>query len=471
MRALVRAMPMVMLPLLGGCVMGPDFKGAPPLPASAGSTFVRGESLQSTQAPRLAPWWRDLDDPLLDQLIDQALSSNPSMDMVQARVRQARAQVRGAEAASAPVISSGAGAGDLRAPALLTGGEARSTSVFVMGFDAMWEIDVFGGRRRGLEAADAYLGASEAAAEDARLSLTAEVARVYLAQRAVQHQVQLFRQILDLQEQAVVLTRQLEAAGRISRIEREAAERDLEAGRIIVAALEAELNDYRDALAVLTGGAPGALDALLAEARPVPLPPSEVTIDDPAGTIARRPDIRAAEHRLHAANAQIGVAQAARMPHVSLGGVVGLGGAARGDLSDMSDVNNLFSLAGPTLSWTFADFGRGRAGVDQTIAGRDEAEAAYRGTVLAALQDAESALNRYGQARQTLAIQARSTLSARQSADLADQAYRAGRSSALTAIGAEGQRLAAEAALIQAQAELSIRYISLHKALATGWEA
>jgi NodT family efflux transporter outer membrane factor (OMF) lipoprotein len=464
-------MPIVVLPLLGGCVMGPNFNGAPRLPASAGPTFVRAESLQAAQSPRLAPWWRDLADPLLNRLIDQALSSNPSMEMAQARVRQARAQVRGAEAASAPVIGSGSGVGDLRAPALLTGGEARSTPVFATGFDAMWEIDVFGGRRRGLEAADAYLGASEAAAEDARLSLTAEVARVYLTQRAVQHQLQLFRQMLDLQERAVMLTRQLEDAGRVSRSEREAAERDLEARRIAVAALQAELNDCRDALAVLTGEAPGALDSLLAEVRPIPLPPSDVTIDDPAGTIARRPDIRAAEHRLRAANAQIGVAQAARMPHVSLAGVVGLGGAARGDLYDMSDVNNLFSLAGPTLTWTFADFGRGRAGVDQTIAGRDEAEAAYRVTVLAALQDAESALNRYGQARQTLASQARSAVSARQSADLADQVYRAGRSSALSAIGANSQRLAAEAALIQAQAELTIRYVSLHKALATGWQA
>jgi len=115
--------------------------------------------------------------------------------------------------------------------------------------------------------------------------------------------------------------------------------------------------------------------------------------------------------------------------------------------------------------------GRGRAGVDQTVAGRDAAEAAYRGTVLAALQDAEGALNRYGQARQSLAIQSRSALSARQSADLAQQTYRAGRSSTLDAIGAERQRLAAESALVQSQADLTIRYVALQKALATGWQA
>jgi len=467
MRALAVTMPPVLLFLLGGCVMGPDFRQAPAPPASMGEAFARAGSMEAAPSPRQTTWWRDLNDPLLDQLIGQALASNPSNDIAQARVRQARSQLRGAQASRAPVVGSGAAVGDLRAPSILTGGPPQSSSVFLAGFDALWEIDVFGGWRRGAEAAEAGFEAARAEAEGARLSLTAETTRTYLAYRGIQLQLGLARQALALQTRATELSGQLETAGKISRVDHEAAERGLEARRLAVNALEAELNDFQDALAVLTGEAPGALDTVLAQVRPIPLPPASVTIEHPAAMLARRPDIRAAEHRLHIAYARIGVVEAARMPSFTLAGVVGLGGAAEGDLDR---TNNLFSLAGPSLQWNFADFGRGRAGVDQAVAGRDEAEAAYQGAVLGALRDAEGALNRYGEARQALGMQARTLASAHSGADLTQQAYRAGRSSVLDAIAAEGQRLAAESALIQAQAELTIRYVALQKALAMGWE-
>jgi NodT family efflux transporter outer membrane factor (OMF) lipoprotein len=467
MRALAVTVSPILLFLLGGCVMGPDFGGPPTPPTTMGAAFARAEPVKPAPSSRQTAWWRDLNDPLLDALIGRALASNPSNDVAQARVRQARSQFRGAQAARAPVVGSGAGAGDLRAPSMLTGRPAQSSSVFVAGFDALWEVDAFGGRRRGEEAAQAGLDAALAEADGARLSLTAETARTYLAYRGVQLQLELARQALTLQERANALSRQLETAGRISRVDHQASERGLEGRRLAVNALEAELTDLRDALAVLTGEAPGALDVVLAEARPIPLPPASVTIDDPATMLARRPDIRAAEHRLHLAYARIGMAQAARMPSVTLAGVVGLGGAAEGDLDSS---NNLFSLAGPSLQWNFVDFGRGRAGVDQAVAGRDEAEAAYQAAVLSALQDAEAALNRYGEARRALGMHTRALASARSSAELTRQAYTAGRSSALDAIAADGQRLEAELAVAQASAELTICYAALQKALAMGWE-
>jgi outer membrane protein TolC len=182
--------------------------------------------------------------------------------------------------------------------------------------------------------------------------------------------------------------------------------------------------------------------------------------------LARRPDIRAAEQRLRAANAGIGVAEAARMPRISLAGVIGVGGAMKGDVASM---NNLFSLAGPTLQWNVADFGRGHAAVDQAKAGREEADAAYRQAVLVALQDAEASLNRYGEARKAFAIQGRNAQSARSSAGLVQQSWRAGRSSTLATLAAENDQLTAEDALIQAREALTVQYVALQKALAKGW--
>lgn len=458
----------LLAPLLSACAVGPNY--APPaLPGGVAATFVRADARPNAldvSAPRLAPWWRDLDDALLSDLIDEALASSPTIDLARARITQARAQVRGAQAAFAPVASAGASVGDLRMPAMVTGGPAQSSSVFVAGFDALWELDLFGGQRRGLEGARAQLTASDADADYARLSLTAEVARQYLALRATQERLAIARRGLVAQEKITALTLQLESAGKASRLDREASERALDGRRSLVAALEASRDEIGDGLAVLVGKPPGALDERLAPRRAIPLPPAEVSIGDPTSMIARRPDIRAAEQRLHAATAGIGGAQAARLPRIGLAGVIGLGGAAKGDWT-ASD--NLFSLAAPTLQWNLADFGRGKAGVDQAKAGRDAADAVYRASVLAALQDAEGALSRYGQARTELALSSRSAQSARNSADLANAAWRAGRTSALAALSADLEQQAAEDALARSQASLTTNYVGLQKALAAGW--
>jgi NodT family efflux transporter outer membrane factor (OMF) lipoprotein len=455
----------LMMPTLSACVMGPDFDRAPLPPASMNKAFVRAEQLSATSVSSSASWWRGLNDPLLDQLIRRALSTSPSVKVAEARVRQARSQVRGSRAAAAPVVGTGAGAGNIRAPALITGGEAKSSSLFVTGFDALWEIDLFGGRRRSMEAAEAQFEASRAETDAARLSLSAEIARRYLDLRADQQRLNIASHAFANQQRIAGLTAQLEGAGKLSRIEREQADRDLEARRQAIIMLEAELNDNNDALAVLVGEAPGALDTLLGSGAPIPLPPADVAVGDPAAMIARRPDISAAEQRLRAANAEIGVAEAARMPRVSLNGVIGLGGAMKGNVASM---DNLFSLAGPTLQWNIADFGRGHAAVDQAKSGRDEAEAGYRAVVLIALQDAEGSLNRYGEARRAFAIQGRNALSARSGTNLVQQSWQAGRSSALTALAAENEQLAAEDSLVQARAALTTQYVALQKALAAG---
>lgn len=451
------------LAALGGCVMGPDLQQPAP-PASMGSAFVRVDEPEPAPSPRLAPWWRDLRDPVLDDLEERALRSSPSIEIATARVRLARAQVRGARASAAPLIGSGAATGSGRRPQALLGPDTQS--VFLVGADALWEIDLFGGRRRANEAAQAQLSAAQFGADDARLSLSAEVARRYVGLRAAQQRLELACRSLADQERILELALQLEGAGKVSRIERGLAEQELEAARLAVGALEAERDAHADALAVLVGEAPGALDPRLTPKGKLPLPPATIAVGDPAAMLARRPDIRAAGQHLRAANARIGVAEAARMPRVTLVGVIGLGGATDDDLASK---DNLF-FAGPTLRWNRPDFGRGRSAVDEAKARRDEADATYRAALLAALQDAEGALTRHGEARSALAMQTRSARSARTNADLVGQTHRAQRASAVEALSASRRALAAEDGQAQAQARLTLSYITLQKALAMGWE-
>jgi outer membrane protein TolC len=233
-----------------------------------------------------------------------------------------------------------------------------------------------------------------------------------------------------------------------------------------LAAAEAEIEIYLNALAALAGEAPGSLDPLLAPVRDIPLPPDSVAIGDPASLLRRRPDIRAAERNLAAATARIGVAEAARFPKISFMGILGIGGTTIGDLVDLG---NISKIAVPQLQWGLLDFGRTSAAIAQTRAGRDEAEAQYRQVVLGALQDAETSLSRFAQQRRTVAALAEISRSAEQSAVLMRQRYQRGVISRVDSLEAERQRLLAEANLRSALAALTASYVAVQKSLGLGW--
>jgi len=217
---------------------------------------------------------------------------------------------------------------------------------------------------------------------------------------------------------------------------------------------------------VLTGSAPGGLDALLAPVRDVPLPPAQVAVGDPGLLLQRRPDVRAAERNIAAATARIGVAEAARYPRVSFMGILGLGGTSPEDLLDPGKMS---TIAMPQIQWSFLDFGRTRAQIEQTEAALDEAEAQYRQTVLAALQDAEDSLARFGRQRQTVAALARIHASAQRTAQLMRQRYDAGVAPLSQSLDAGRQALVAEQNLRAASAALTGSYIAVQKSLGLGW--
>jgi NodT family efflux transporter outer membrane factor (OMF) lipoprotein len=471
--------------LVAACTMGPDYKGPPASAGSAQAGFARAEGAAAagiTTAPALATWWTALGDPTLDALQTRALASNPGIAAAQARVRQARGALRMERGNARPSGSvalrsvhadlpgidlsgddddaGGADGGD--------GGNDRSSLQFYnAGLDASWEVDLFGGQRRTTEAAAATLEAAEANVADAQVRLTADVAQAYVGLRDAQARVQLTRRTAELQGRMLDLTRQREARGTASALDVERLRGQLRATEARVTPQVADTEAYMNALAVLVGEAPGALDTVLGAEGALPLPPASVAVGDPAALLQRRPDVRAAERRLAAATAKVGAAKAALFPRLSLMGIIGLGGTS---LSALTDLDNIAALAIPQLQWNVLDFGRGNAHVEQARGGRDEAEALYRQAVLTALRDAEDALTRFGRRREALAGLARVKASADRSADLTQQRYRAGTATLIDALDAERQRVTAEQDLAAASAGLTGDFVALQKALGLGWK-
>jgi outer membrane protein, multidrug efflux system len=475
--------------LLGGCVVGPDYAGPPELGrATPKATFARQAPGAVPNEPAVATWWTTLQDPVLDELERRVLAANPSLEAAQARIRQTRASVRqergnlfptaGAQGtavfADLPGIDLQSGQGGTPtptptpAPAPAPSAQDQDTSLrfYNLGLNANWEIDLAGGQVRTIEAANALAAAAAYNAADAQVQLTAEVAQTYTNLRDRQQRAAALHRALELQQQQLELAQQRFRRGTVPALTVGQADRAVQATSSDLAAAEAEIEIYLNALAALAGEAPGSLDPLLAPPRDIPLPPDSVAIGDPVSLLRRRPDIRAAERNLAAATARIGVAEAARFPKISFMGILGIGGTTIGDLVDLG---NISKIAVPQLQWGLLDFGRTSAAIAQTRAGRDEAEAQYRQVVLGALQDAETSLSRFAQQRRTVAALAEINRSAEQSAALMRQRYERGVISLGDSLDAERQRLLAEANLRSAVAALTASYVAVQKSLGLGW--
>lgn len=458
---------LALLLVVAGCAVGPNYQGPPGNAAPA--RFVRGDV---ADGPPLSRWWTALGDPTLDALVARALSGNPNLQVSTARLLRARGELRGQEANGAPSLNASATYARARLPPIsLTGqggGDPIRLTLYNVGFDASWEIDLFGGQRRAVEAATASLGAAEANIEDAQVSLVADVAQAYVNLRDTQGRLVLARAAIERQERMLQLTQARQAGGTASRLDVSRLQTQLESTRADALPLAAQADAYRDALAVLVGVAPGTLDEELAAGRPVPLPPAQVAVGDPAALLQRRPDIRAAERRLAARTAQIGQAEAARFPKLSFLGLIGLGGSK---LSDLFEIDNRTELFAPRLTWSFLDFGRNAARVQEANADREEAEAQYRTTVLAALRDAEDALARFRDRRHVVATLARAREAADESTRMMRARQQGGTASVIDLLDVERQQIAAEQNLSQATAALTNDFVSLHKALGLGWSA
>ena len=481
MKTIRSALALVLPALLAGCTVGPNYSGPPAAAPKAAKApaFVRAGDAPVTATPPVARWWEPLGDPTLTALEERALAANPDLAAAEAKLRQARASLREQKANLLPKGSGSAVYAHARFPGLNLesssdgngssdsgGGGASDVNLYNLGFDASWEIDIFGGQRRAVEAARATAEGAEANLADAQVSLTAEIAQAYVNVRDRQRRIALNNQSIAMQQQMLALTRQRFQQGTASRLDVERLSQQLDSTRADVTPLKAELDAYLDELATLTGDEPGTLDATMATPAPLPLPPAQVAIGDPASLLQRRPDIRAAERTLAADTAKIGQAKAAQFPSLSFMGFIGLGGTSPADLTKLDDFT---ALMAPQLSWNFLDFGRNAAKVKQAEGVRDEAEAKYRSAVLAALRDAEDSLSQFRNRRGTVATLARAKASADETVTLSKQRYAAGTLTLIDLLDAERQQLEAEQNLSIAEAGLTGDFVTIQKALGLGW--
>ncbi len=480
---LFRLVSLACVAALAGCALGPDYSGPPdaaPVAAQSGH-FLRGQDAASAEAP-VNRWWEALGDPVLNDLVQRALDANPNLGIARARLQQSRAALNLEQANSLPSVGASALAGHARLPPINLGGSSGSSgsssssgsstslNLYSLGFDATWEIDLFGGHRRAVQSANATAEAAEASLADVQVSLEAEVANAYINLRDRQRRIQLADESIRAQEQMATLTRQRLDRGTASNLDLIRVQNQLDGTRSDQVPLQADLESYLNQLATLVGQEPGALDDMLAakKAGDMPLPPAQVAVGDPQTLLRRRPDIRAAERTLAADTAKIGQAEAARYPSLKLFGVIGLGGTHPSDLTKLDDFT---AVAAPMLSWNFLDFGRAKARVTQAERVRDEAEMKYRQSVLEALRDAEDSLSRFRYGRVTVATVARTKASADRALDLAQQRYRAGTGTLIEVLDTTRQQIAAQQNLSQAEAALTRSFVGIQKALGLGWSS
>lgn len=425
----------------------------------------------SKGAPDLAQWWRKLEDPVLDSLVERAVHGSLDLREALSRVREARA-LRGVAAADRfPTIDANMSYERGRLSETTASGQSfpslGETDTYAAGLDAAWEIDLWGRVRRSVEAADADLEANIEDARDVAVTVVAETAIHYIELRAFQQRVALARTNVALQEQTFDLVRTRFESGLVGERDMAQAATNLEITRSLVPTLEFGLRAAENRLAVLLGLAPGELAAELAETQPIPVPPAEVAIGVPADLLRRRPDVRRAERDLAAETARIGVAQGDLYPRFALSGNLGF---ESGDVSDLFEGDSQVFGVGPSLRWNVFDAGRLRRRVDAQDARAEQALVRWERAVLTALEESENAMTAFVREQSRRRSLATGAEHARLAVELAQAQYREGLSDFQPVLDSERTLADLEDGLAQSDAAITTNLVVLYKALGGGWE-
>lgn len=446
---------------LGACMAGPDYKA--PATASLGVPENWSENWSAPSQPLsaadLASWWTRFDDPLLNSTVERALAANLDIAQAEARLRQAREASIQAGAGLLPSLgASGGGGRNFTSP----GADASS---FSLGLDASWQLDLFGGTRRGVEAARADEEAVRYSLEDLRIAIVAEVVTNYIQLRLAQEQLRIATANAGFQRDNYDIARWRVMAGLSSSLDEQQARTQLAQTEASIPALETSRRNALNRIAVLTGQAPGEATAALEPSATIPEPAAGIAAGIPADTLRQRPDVRSAERSLAAATARIGVAEAQLLPSLGISGNIGTSALSVGNLFDVV-TGSLFAQLGQTIF----DGGTRRSQVRAQEAAVDGALAAYRQTVLAGLEDVENALTASTGADRRTAQLVIAEEAARNSAVLARVQYQAGMTDFQTLLNTEQSLLSAGNSLAASRAERSLAMVQLYNALGGGWQ-
>lgn len=457
----------VLAALLSACTVGPDYH--PPQLETPERWSGEARGVVASDAVAAARWWTLFCDPQLDGLIDRAVVANKDLGIAAARILEARAR-RGIVAADAlPAVDvSGAYARSRRSENSSSGTDSVGPrDLFQAGFDAGWEIDIFGGVRRAVEAADAGIAAEQENRRDLLVTLLAEVARNYLELRGSQRRIVTARENLEAQRQTLALTRGRFAAGLSSKLDVAQAEAQLAVTEALIPGLETSARQAVHRLGVLAGVPPGALLAELSGDGVVFCQPAEVPIDLPSELLRRRPDIRRAERELAAATALVGVAEAELFPKFSLTGLLGLQST---NLSDLATSGSRYWSIGPSLNWPVFDAGRIRAGIAVENARQEQALLSYEQTVLAALEEVENALVAYDREQMTRRALEQAVDANQRAVAMADELYRTGLVDFLNVLQSQRALFLSQDQLVLSEQRVFVNLVVLFKALGGGWQ-
>jgi NodT family efflux transporter outer membrane factor (OMF) lipoprotein len=415
-------------------------------------------------------WWSTLNDPGLTSLIDRAVRANLDLKIASSRVLEARAARRVTRADLLPTIASNNSIERVRG--LNVGGSSLllpiETNVFQFGFDSSWEIDLFGGRRRALEAATADVAAIAEARRDTLISLLAEVARNYSELRGFQRRLEITNRNITLQQDSLHLTRVRAEAGLGTQLDVERQTAQLDSTRSLVPSLEAAEIETIHRLGVLLGEEPGTLLGELMQSKPVLAAPPVIPVGLPSDLLKRRPDIRQAEARVAAETARVGVARADLFPKILLNGAAGR--QAFGPSGLTLGAGNFFAI-GPAISLPIFTSGKVRANIEAQKQRLGQALTEYRSAILRSLEETENSLVEYGHEKERRDRLASAVEASRQATTLANELYTRGLSDFLSVLDAQRQQLAAEDDLVRSDTAVITDLIALYKALGGGWES
>jgi outer membrane protein, multidrug efflux system len=457
---------------LAGCAaVGPDYK-RPVLETPQRWVEDRGKAAPAAGLEETA-WWESFGDPVLNSLIEQAVKTNLDVAQARARIVQARATLA-ATGASAWPAATGTGSFTRSKDSenmVTTPSTAMDTSpynVYSVGFDASWEIDVFGGIRRSVEAAKANADAGVENLHDTVLTLLGDVARYYVELRSAQEQLEITQRNAETQRHTAAVTRERYRLGLTTYLDVAQAETQKLTTEADVPTIEAAMKQSIHRLGVLLGKDPNALKTELSEARPLPDAENIAAAGLPSELLVRRPDLRQAERKLAAASAEIGVATADLYPKFDLTFGMGLSSATASKLLALS--SGYWSLV-PQVSTLLFDAGKTRATIRGKQAVYEETLSAYRSAFLNALEEVENALTDYYTEQTRRGTLADSVRSAEEAVSLADERYRRGLINFLNVLEAQRTLYTAQSSLRKSDAKVLTSLISLYKALGGGWSA
>jgi multidrug efflux system outer membrane protein len=449
---------------MAACAVGPKYH--PPVEAPVALTTVDPKVVVASQ-PVAATWWRAFGDPELDSLIDRALKSNLDVRIAVDRVREARALFRDSELDLLPRVTTDASYARSKEQAPGFTSSRVDVEQADVGFDAAWEIDLFGRVRHQVESARADAEAARADLRDAQVTVSAEVARNYLELRGAQARRAVAEENAHTQRDTLRLTEVRYDVGPGDPVDVESARARLNATEAAIPALRTAEAQAAHRLAVLVGQRPGVLDEELAA--PANLAnqaaPTAIPIGDASSFLRRRPDVQAAERRLAAETARTGVATADLFPRVSVTGFVGF---LTGDVSSLFKGGSRAWAVSPTVTWPGLDFGGAHARLKAQEARGDESLALYDKTVLRAIEDLQNGLVAYRERQVQVVSISQQVAASRRAAELAHIRYKEGRIDFLRVLDAERTRLDAEDSLAQAQTAANIDVVSIYKALGGG---